>query len=84
MPFAVREQLETARKELDLRDFDKADPLRPAEEQRADWPLVIRVASETLAHTSKDLLIAARLTEGLTKTPRVRRASATACPCCAG
>ena len=67
VPFAVREQLELARKEVDPKSFDKADPLRPAEEQRADWPLVIRMTSETLSQTSKDLLIAARLTEGLTK-----------------
>ena len=67
VPFATREQMETARKEVDPRMFDKSDPLRPAEEVRADWPLVIRLARETLAQTSKDMLIAARLTEGLTK-----------------
>ena len=68
VPFATREQLETARKEVDLRSFAKNDPLRPTDEQRADWPLVIRLTSETLAQTSKDLLIAARLTEALTKS----------------
>ena len=67
VPFAVREQLETARKDVDPRTFDKGDPLRPTEEQRADWSLIVRLASETLAQTSKDLLIAARLTEALTK-----------------
>ncbi|MCA1684569.1 MAG: type VI secretion system ImpA family N-terminal domain-containing protein, partial [Planctomycetia bacterium] len=67
VPFAVREQLETARKETDTRSFDKGDPLRPSDEQRADWALVIRLATETVSQTSKDLLIAARLTEALTK-----------------
>ncbi len=67
VPFAIREQLETARKEVDPRTFDKGDPLRPGEEVRADWPLVVRLCRETLAQTSKDMLISARLTEGLTK-----------------
>jgi type VI secretion system protein ImpA len=67
VPFAVREQLEAARKEVDPRMFDASDPLRPAEEQRADWPLVVRLTTETLSKTSKDLLVAARLTEALTK-----------------
>ncbi len=67
VPFAVREQLEASRKEVDLRSFAKTDPLRPTDEQRADWPKVIAVASQTLTNSSKDLLIVARLTEALTK-----------------
>jgi type VI secretion system protein ImpA len=67
VPFAVREQLEQSRKEVDPKLFDKADPLRPTEEQRADWGLVVKLTSEALTKTSKDLLVAARLTEALTK-----------------
>jgi type VI secretion system protein ImpA len=35
--------------------------------KKADWPGVAKLAQETLVKTSKDLLVAARLTEALTK-----------------
>ena len=67
VPFAVREKLEEYRKEVDPNDFDAKDPMRPESLQKADWAAVVRLARETLTGTSKDLLVTARLTEGLTK-----------------
>jgi type VI secretion system protein ImpA len=67
VPFAVREKLEECRKEVNPNDFDADDPMRPESAQNADWGAVVRLATDTLTGTSKDLLIAARLTEGLTK-----------------
>jgi type VI secretion system protein ImpA len=66
-PFAVREKLEEYRKEVDPNDFDAKDPMRPEAPVKANWAGVVELARETLVGTSKDLLIAARLTEGLTK-----------------
>jgi type VI secretion system protein ImpA len=67
VPFAVRQKLEEARKEVNPDDFPLDDPRRPETAQKADWKSVIRLASETLGGTSKDLLVAARLVEALTK-----------------
>jgi type VI secretion system protein ImpA len=67
VPFAVRERLEAARKEVDPSDFAPDDPARPAEPIRADWAGIIRLGQETLRATSKDLLVATRLTEALVK-----------------
>ncbi len=67
VPFALREQLEVARKEIDPDAFDADDPTRPTEAKRADWQSIIRLAQEALTRTSKDLLVAARLTEALTR-----------------
>ena len=67
VPFEVRRQLDEARKEVNPADYAADDPMRPAEPVRADWPLIVRLTKKTLAETSKDLLIAARLTEALTK-----------------
>src|SRR5262245_47302469 len=66
-PFQVREDLEQHRKEIDPNDFDPSDPARPTEAKKADWPKIIRLGSETLARSSKDLLVAARTTEGLAR-----------------
>jgi type VI secretion system protein ImpA len=67
VPFQVRDELEQARKEIDPNDFDRDDPARPAEPKWADWSGIIRLATRTLREQSKDLLVAARLTEALTK-----------------
>jgi type VI secretion system protein ImpA len=67
VPFAVREKLEEYRKEVDPNDFAPDDPLRPESAQKADWAAVVRLAQETLTETSKDLLVAGRLTEALTR-----------------
>ena len=67
VPFAVREKLEEYRKEINPDDFDPEDPMRPESPQKADWAQAARLARETLAGTSKDLLVAARLAEALTR-----------------
>ena len=67
VPFAVREKLEEYRKEVDPNDFAPDDPLRPESAQKAEWAAVVRLAQETLTETSKHLLVAARLTEALTR-----------------
>jgi type VI secretion system protein ImpA len=41
--------------------------MRPEAAVKADWAAVTRLATETLAGTSKDLLVAARLVEALTR-----------------
>src|SRR5262249_4833041 len=60
-------EMEEARKEIDPADFDADDPLRPTEAKKADWKGIARLATKTLTESSKDLLVAARLTEALTK-----------------
>ncbi len=67
VPFAVREKLEEFRKEVDPDSFAKNDPTRPEAPIKADWPAISKLAQETLRETSKDLLVAARLTEALVK-----------------
>jgi type VI secretion system protein ImpA len=65
LPFAVRQELEEARKEINPDDFAEDDPTRPSEAKYADWPVIERLTKQTLTETSKDLLVAARLTEAL-------------------
>jgi type VI secretion system protein ImpA len=67
LPFEVRETLAQGRVEENPDDFKPDDPMRPATFKKADWPGVAKLAQETLAKTSKDLLVAARLTEALVK-----------------
>ncbi len=67
LPFAIKEKLEEARKEINPDDFAPDDPMRPDNPKFADWNKIILLASEALENTSKDLLVAARLTEALTK-----------------
>jgi type VI secretion system protein ImpA len=50
-------QLDEARKE--------GDPFGPPRKQ--DWPAIVQLTTEALASTSKDMLVAARLTEGSTQ-----------------
>jgi type VI secretion system protein ImpA len=66
-PFDVREKLDEARKEIDPSGFAADDPTRPAEAKRADWGLVVRVATDSLTNKAKDLLVSARLTEAATQ-----------------
>ncbi|HXD89228.1 MAG TPA: type VI secretion system protein TssA [Urbifossiella sp.] len=67
LPFAIKAELEEARKEIDPNDYDANDPTRPSEPKKADWPAIASLAQRTLKETSKDLLVAARLTEALAK-----------------
>ncbi len=57
LPNEVQEKLEKGRQE--------EDPEEP--ERKPDWPGIVRVATETLTSTSKNLEVAARLTEALVK-----------------
>ena len=67
VPFSVRRQLDEHRKEI-LPEETRPDGAPPPEEPKAaDWPAVVKLAQETLKETSKDLLVAARLTEAITK-----------------
>lgn len=68
LPYPIKAELEESRKEVNPDDFDENDPTRPAEAKYADWPRIAQLAGETLKETSKDLLVAARLTEALTRT----------------
>jgi len=65
--FSLRAELEEARKEIDPEDFAPDDPLRPSEPKKADWKGIYRRVCEGLKKESKDLLLAARLTEAMTK-----------------
>src|SRR5262249_27416322 len=47
-------------------DYRPDDPTRPQTFKKADWAGIVKLSLETLS-TSKDLLIAARLTEALTR-----------------
>src|SRR5713101_5402456 len=67
LPFSVRKKLDDARKEVNPKAFAPDDPRRPEQPQLADWPVIEQLAQDTLAQTSKDLLVAARLTEALVK-----------------
>jgi type VI secretion system protein ImpA len=67
VPFTVRQKLEEFRKEINPGDFAPDDPLRPEQPKRADWPGLTSLAIDILKNTSKDLLVAARLTEALVK-----------------
>jgi type VI secretion system protein ImpA len=61
LPGDLQRKLDEARKAVD-------DPTRPPEDQKkADWNAVVSLATDALRNTSKDLLTAARLTEGLVK-----------------
>jgi type VI secretion system protein ImpA len=66
VPFEVNDELTKAREEIDPGPESENDPLRP-EPKKADWVRIIGLAQETLTNTSKDLQVAARLTEALTK-----------------
>src|SRR5687767_11777113 len=67
LPFEVKEELDEKRKEVSLSQFDAKDPRRPDQPQTADWSGIEQISKDTLATTSKDLLVAARLTEALVK-----------------
>lgn len=57
-PFDLIRQLDDSRKE--------GDPFGPPRKQ--DWPGIVQLATDALANTSKDMLVAARLTEAATVT----------------
>src|ERR1700747_1793185 len=65
---SLYEKIKEARREEE--DVDQGDWKRPR--KVADWPLVIKLASETLATKSKDLQIAAWLAEALLRQEGLR------------
>jgi type VI secretion system protein ImpA len=67
LSFLVRKKLDDSRKEILPSQFAANDPRRPEVAQPADWHGIQQLASDTLAKTSKDLLVAARLTEAMVK-----------------
>jgi type VI secretion system protein ImpA len=60
----VRQKLDAARKETEPHPDDPSQGEVP---RKADWSGIVKTARELLAEKSKDLLLAARLTEALTK-----------------
>lgn len=66
LPYDVKLKLEDLRKEVNPDDYDADDPRRPEGYRKPDWAAIVKLANDTLAKTSKDLLAAARLTEALT------------------
>jgi type VI secretion system protein ImpA len=67
LPYELRHKLEELRKEDDPNRYADDDPMRPSKFKAADWSGIVQLAQETLTSTSKDLLVAARLTEALVK-----------------
>ncbi|MDZ4820151.1 MAG: type VI secretion system protein TssA [Planctomycetota bacterium] len=67
VPFPLREELEIARKEINPESFREDDPMRPTEWVRADWNQIITICRDVLTERSKNLLVAARFLEALTK-----------------
>jgi type VI secretion system protein ImpA len=67
IPFETKQKLEEDRKEINPEDFAPNDPDRPKTAKKADWVAIERRAKEALIKNSKDLLLAARLTESLTR-----------------
>lgn len=66
-PDHIKEAWKEARTEINPEDYAEDDPTRPAEAKKADWPAIVRLCTDCLKNTSKDLVVAAWLTEALTK-----------------
>jgi type VI secretion system protein ImpA len=64
LPADVRKKMEDARKEFEPNPDDPSAPPIP---KKPDWPAIVRLATDSLASKSKDLLGAVRLTEALAK-----------------
>jgi type VI secretion system protein ImpA len=71
LPYILRERLEMLRREINPNDYDPGDPQRPATAKAADWPAIVELSQQILHETSKDLSVAARLTEALVKAYRL-------------
>jgi type VI secretion system protein ImpA len=66
-PDHIKEAWKEARTEVNPEDYAEDDPTRPTEAKKADWLAIVRLCSDCLKNTSKDLVVAAWLTEALTK-----------------
>jgi type VI secretion system protein ImpA len=64
VPYDTREKLEELRRETNPQEIDPGSPEQP---KKADWAGIVRLSLQTLTGVSKDLLVAARLTEALVK-----------------
>jgi type VI secretion system ImpA family protein len=73
LAFDLKDKLTKGRVEINPDDYKADDPLRPRERKAADWSGIVKVAREALAKNSKDLLLAARLTEALTRDVAARQ-----------
>jgi type VI secretion system protein ImpA len=67
LPWATDQKLKEDREEIDPDNWEPDDPSRPSSPKHADWRAISRLAQDTLTKTSKDLFVAARLTEALVK-----------------
>jgi len=67
LPYDIRENLEEFRKEINPDAFAANDPMRPEDFKPAEWTKIESLAQEALIEKTKDLMVAARLTEALTK-----------------
>jgi len=64
---ADREKLDSMRREHNPEDYEPSDPLHHEPRQVPNWASVVRDAERLLKTTSKDLNLAARLTEAWTR-----------------
>jgi type VI secretion system protein ImpA len=64
--FDARDKVEKARKAGNPDDFKEGDPRRETV-KKADWSAVVKVGSEALKDSAKDLLLASRMTEALVR-----------------
>lgn len=63
--YDVREKLDEYRKEINPEDYADDDPTRPPDFVPANWTGIVELCQQTLTDSSKDLLVAARMTEAL-------------------
>jgi type VI secretion system protein ImpA len=65
--FAVLRELDEYRKEVDPNDYPEDDPRRPDQPKKADWPAIERLCTRTLRTGPKNMRVATRLVEALTR-----------------
>src|SRR4051794_35114630 len=68
VPFTLRQRMEAARKDFEP---NPDDPSASPVPKKPDWPLILKLGTETLTETSKDLETALRMTEALAKHYRL-------------
>ena len=66
LDFMDRKELDDLRTEVSADDYPEDHPMRPTE-KKAEWPKVVERSKTLLTEKTKDLMIAARLVEALTK-----------------
>lgn len=67
LDYTIKTRLDDNRKSIDPNDYDENDPQRPTEPKYADWEDIAEVCWATLAEKTKDLNLAVRLTEAITR-----------------